>query len=197
MTRIALIRHAATKWNEDGRVQSTTDIPLSDNGRKTVHGWTVPSQISNFHWVSSPLSRAIETATILAGHDPHRTDIRLVEMDWAIWEGMTITQLRDEIGNPGEAWRAGGLDFKAPGGESQRQVQERLLDFFRNVAESGKPTVAVCHRGILRATLSLATQWDQTTPWPEQLLDDCAHIFNLTPNGSPQIDTLNIRLKKQ
>ena len=55
-------------------------------------------------------------------------------MDWAAWEGMTIDELRAEIGNPGEAWRAGGLDFKAPGGESQRDVQTRLLSFFAEVA---------------------------------------------------------------
>lgn len=194
MTLIALIRHAATDWNEGGRVQSTTDVPLSENGRNTVRSWKVPPHIEEFEWVSSPLSRATETAHLLSGQAPGRTDERLVEMDWAVWEGMTIAELRAEIGNPGEAWRAGGLDFKAPGGESQREVQDRILSFFRELATAGQPTVIVCHRGVVRATYSLAAQWDQTTPWPDDLSDDCTHIFRLQAHGHPEIVELNVPL---
>ena len=194
MTTIALIRHAATEWNEGGRVQSTTDVPLSDGGRETVRSWKAPSRLNEFQWVSSPLSRAVETANILAGAPPHRTDHRLVEMDWAVWEGMTIAELRTEIGHPGEAWRAGGLDFKAPGGESQRDVQTRLLSFYREVAEAQQPTVVVCHRGVVRATYSLAAEWDQKTPWPDTLGDNCVHLFRLQPHGHPEIEELNVPL---
>ncbi len=194
MTLIALIRHAATDWNEGGRVQSTTDVPLSDNGRETVRTWQSPPHIEEFDWISSPLSRAVETAEILSGTPPSRTDERLIEMDWAVWEGMTITELKAEIGNPGEAWRAGGLDFKAPGGESQREVQDRLLAVFRELADVGRPTVIVCHRGVVRATYSLAAEWDQTTPWPDTLADDCTHLFRLQTHGHPEIVELNIPL---
>jgi broad specificity phosphatase PhoE len=194
MTLIALIRHAATGWNEGGRVQSTTDVPLSENGRETVRTWQAPPHIAEFDWISSPLSRAVETATILSGFPPSRTDERLIEMDWAVWEGMTITELKAEIGNPGEAWRAGGLDFKAPGGESQREVQYRLLAVFRELVDAGRPTAIVCHRGVVRATYSLAAKWNQTTPWPDTLADDCTHLFHLQANGHPEIAELNVPL---
>lgn len=194
MTTIALIRHAATEWNECGRVQSVTDVPLSDGGRETVRSWKTPPQLAAFNWVSSPLVRAIETATLLAGEPPLRTDDRLVEMDWSVWEGMTIPELRAEIGHPGEAWRAGGLDFKAPGGESQREVQMRLLDFFREIVAAEQPTVIVCHRGVVRATYSLAANWDQKTAWPDTMADDCTHLFKLKPDGHPEILELNVPL---
>jgi broad specificity phosphatase PhoE len=197
MTLIALIRHAATGWNEGGRVQSTTDVPLSENGRETVRTWQAPPHIAEFDWISSPLSRAVETATILSGFPPSRTDERLIEMDWAVWEGMTITELKAEIGNPGEAWRAGGLDFKAPGGESQREVQYRLLAVFRELVEAGRPTTIVCHRGVVRATYSLAAKWNQTTPWPDTLADDCTHLFQLQANGHPEIAELNVPLTSE
>lgn len=196
MTLIALIRHAATDWNEGGRVQSMTDVPLSEGGREAVRNWQVPDHIAEFDWVSSPLSRAVETAAILAGAPPSRTDARLIEMDWAEWEGMTIAELRAAIGNPGEAWRAGGLDFKAPSGESQRDVQMRLLSFYRELVEEGRPTVIVCHRGVVRATYSLAAGWDQTTPWPDTLADDCTHIFRLGNEGHPAIERLNVPLNR-
>tara|TARA_B100000686_G_scaffold309843_1_gene352124 strand:+ start:348 stop:983 length:636 start_codon:yes stop_codon:yes gene_type:complete len=194
MTLIALIRHAATDWNEGGRVQSTTDVPLSEGGRSTVQSWHVPELLNGFDWVSSPLSRAVETASILSGHPPSNVDARLVEMDWGAWEGMTISELRAEIGHPGEAWRAGGLDFKGPDGESQRDVQTRLLSFFSEVADTMQPTVIVCHRGIVRATYSLAANWDQTTAWPDTLADDCTHLFRLSSDGHPSIEELNVPL---
>lgn len=194
MTLLTIIRHGATKWNEDGKVQSTTDVPLSVAGRRTVKTWKLPDNLANFEWVSSPLTRAIETAKLLSGQEPSYTDERLVEMDWSIWEGMTIAELKSNIGNLGKAWRAGGLDFKAPGGESQRDVQKRLLSFYREVVDMGRPKIIVCHRGIIRATYSLAVGWNQKTPWPTQLSDNCAQIFRLERNGHPKIEKLNVPL---
>ena len=46
MTLIALIRYAATDWNEGGRVQSTTDVPLSEGGRSAVRSWRVPGHLN-------------------------------------------------------------------------------------------------------------------------------------------------------
>lgn len=194
MTLFALIRHAPTEWNESGRVQSRTDVPLSAAGRAAAREWRVPDLLRGFDWISSPLSRAIETAHILTGTPPARTDPRLVEMDWGAWEGMDLHQLRAEIGNPSAAWREGGLDFLAPRGESQRDVQARLLALFREIAEAERPTIAVCHRGVVRATYSLAIDWDQTTPWPDKLDDECAHLFRLSADGTPVIERLNLPL---
>lgn len=194
MTLLALIRHAPTEWNEAGRVQSRTDIPLSETGRLAARGWRVPEPLHGFDWIASPLSRAVETARILTGAEPNRLDPRLVEMDWGVWEGLDLQQLRAEIGNPGAAWRAGGLDFLAPEGESQRDVQSRLLELFREIAEAARPTVAVCHRGVVRATYSLAADWDQTTPWPETLDDNSAQLFRLDASGFPRIERLNLPL---
>jgi probable phosphoglycerate mutase len=194
MTLLALIRHGPTEWNESGLVQSHTDVPLSAAGRKIVGDWRVPTDLAGSRWLSSPLGRAVETARILSGEQDIATDARLVEMDWGTWEGMDMKALRAEIGHPGEAWRAGGLDFRAPDGESQRDVQNRLLGLFAELSEAGTPTLATCHRGVVRATFALATGWDQTTSWPEVLRDDCVHLFALSTKGVPSTERLNIPL---
>ena len=193
MTLIALIRHGPTEWNETGVVQGRSDVPLSETGRAKVARWQQPMEITGFEWVSSPLRRAVETAEILSGATPP-TDDRLVEMDWSEWEGMTLPDLRARLGNLMEAWEADGLDFRAPGGESPREVQARLRPFLAERATAGRETVVVCHKGVIRALYALAVSWDMTDKAPDKLRDDCAHLFQLTPEGAPIPHRLNLPL---
>ncbi len=194
MVLIALLRHGPTEWNETGRVQSRTDMPLSVAGRAAVSQWHPGAELEGFQWIASPLRRAVETAELLATGSV-ATDDRLREMDWGVWEGMTLNALRVEIGNLREAWLAEGLDFRAPGGESQREVQDRLRSLFGMLAEADRPMVAVCHRGVIRATYSLATGWDQTTSWPETLRDGCAQLFTVERDGNLCVQRLNLSLE--
>lgn len=193
MTLLALIRHGPTEWNETGLVQGRTDVPLSDAGRNLVKSWRIPPELHGFEWVTSPLQRAHETAAMLTG-EPVATDHRLVEMDWAAWEGWTLTDLRAEIGNLMTAWEARGLDFRAPGGESPREVQVRLRPFLAERARAKQPTIAVCHRGVIRATYALAIGWDMTEKAPQKLADSCLQLFKLAEDGSPSVHRLDVPL---
>lgn len=193
MTLIALIRHGPTEWNETGIVQGRSDIPLSETGRTQIASYTLPKEIAGFDWVSSPLIRAMETANILTGR-PEPTDARLVEMDWSEWEGMTLPDLRVRLGNLMTAWEADGLDFRAPGGESPRDVQIRLRPFLAERATADRNTVIVCHKGVIRALYALAIGWDMTDKVPEKLHDDCTHLFKLAPDGAPTPHQLNVPL---
>lgn len=193
MTLLALIRHGPTEWNETGIVQGRSDIPLSETGRATVSTWKQPPDIEGFDWVSSPLRRAVETAQILAGRTAD-TDERLVEMDWSEWEGMNLPDLRAQLGNLMEAWEAKGLDFRAPGGESPREVQDRLRPFLAERAAARTETVAVCHKGVIRALYALSVSWDMTDKAPDKLHDNCAHLFELAADGAPRPYRLNVPL---
>lgn len=193
MTLLALIRHGPTEWNENGLVQGRSDIPLSERGRAKVEQWRVPEMLADFDWVASPLSRAQETAQILSGR-PVPGDARLVEMDWAVWEGRTLPDLRAELGNLMTAWEAKGLDFRAPGGESPREVQARLQPFLAERAEAGTPTVAVCHRGVIRAVYALAIDWDMMSKPPRRLADSTVQLFRLADDGMPSVHALDLPL---
>jgi probable phosphoglycerate mutase len=196
MVRFAVLRHAPTEWNAIGRVQGRTDIPLSDAGRDVASGWTVPPDIAEFQALASPLARTMETARLVLGFDA-ATDERLVEMDWAVWEGRALPNLRAELGDLMAAWEAKGLDFRAPGGESPRDVQERLLPLLADVAIAGQATLAVTHKGVIRALYALATGWDMTDKPPDKLQDDCLHIFALSVDGMPTVDQLNLPLSEE
>lgn len=66
---IFLLRHGETNWNQEGRLQGRTDIPLNQNGRSQIrHSAEILAELSpGIDLIfSSPLSRARESAEIVA-----------------------------------------------------------------------------------------------------------------------------------
>ena len=194
MTDLALIRHGMTAWNETGRIQGRREIPLSEAGRRAIGDWRLPPELRDYRWVSSPLIRALETARLLGAPKDVSTDPRLMEMDWGDWEGFTLPDLREKHGAEMRANEARGPDFRPPGGESEREVLARVADWLRDVGARGAPTLAIVHKGIIRATIALATGWDlESKPKPE-FERNAIHIFEIDADGAPSIRRLNVKL---
>lgn len=196
MSRLLLIRHGPTAWNEAGRIQGRSDQPLSPAGRAAVAAWTLPVEAGGARWLCSPLARARETAAILHG-GPVEAEPRLVETDWGAWEGRTLAGLRDELGAEMAANEARGLDFRPPGGESPRAVQERLGPLLAELAERPGTVLAVTHKGVIRALYALACGWDMRSRPPAKLRDACAQLFTVAAGGEPRLTRLNIPLKER
>ncbi|CAO3415984.1 histidine phosphatase family protein [Azospirillum endophyticum] len=191
MTTLLILRHGPTAWNAEGRIQGSIDEPLSDAGRMRVAHYRLPPESAGLRWVASPKRRAWETALLL-GLAP-MPEPRIVEMDWGEWEGQRTEDLRADGRIPTRHDRL-GLDFKAPGGESPREVQVRLRSWITDLAKEGRPTGAVAHNGILRALYSLATGWDMRDDPAVELRDGCAHLFQIVRDGTPEVVRMNISL---
>lgn len=194
MTVLVLIRHGPTTWNAQGRMQGQADRPLSAAGRHQVETWRVPEAWRDYDWITSPLSRARDTAKMLIGRIPP-ADPRLVEMSWGQWEGRRLPDLRDELGEAFDRMATGGVDFQRPGGESPRQVQDRVRPLLAELARRRRPTVAVTHRGVIRAVYAEAVEWDMKDEPPHELRDDCAHVFALDTKGAPRLERINVSLR--
>ena len=192
MTALALIRHGPTPWNEQGFLQGRQDLPLSETGEAAVRQWRLPALFQNFTLVSSPLRRCRQTAASLGARDP-RIEPRLIEIDWGDWEGPEGAVLRANTPRHREA-QGGGLDLSPPGGESPRQVQQRLAPWLQDVAAAGTPTLAISHKGIIRAIYALATGWTMLGKPEHQMSWDCVQLFTLDSQGHPSIERLNIPL---
>jgi probable phosphoglycerate mutase len=55
------------------------------------------------------------------------------------------------------------------------------------------PTLAVTHRGVIRALLAEATGWDMRGKPPAKLDWEAAHLFVLDAHGKPSVERLNVR----
>jgi broad specificity phosphatase PhoE len=196
VTPFVLIRHGPTLWNEEKRLQGHIDQPLSDAGREEVRRWRLPADLRGYRWLVSPLGRAVETARLLGIAEPE-TEPRLKEMSWGDWEGQRLPDLRETLGADMTDLENRGLDLRPPGGESPRLLQERLKPLLAEIGRDGRPTAAVCHRGVIRALFSLASGWDMLGKPPVKVKNACCHRFLIDAEGRPQVEAMNQPLKPQ
>ena len=194
MTPLAMIRHGPTAWNSEKRLQGHTDVPLSAEGRETVLSWQIPPELESYRWVASPLSRAVETATLLSARAPE-IEPRLREMHYGDWEGLKLPELRQSLGEVMAANEARGVDFQPDGGERPRDVQERLNSWLADLGQAAAPTVAVSHHGVLRALYSLATGWNMVDPLPQKFLWGAMHCFHVASDGQVSVDRINVSIE--
>jgi broad specificity phosphatase PhoE len=184
MVPLVLIRHGPTDWNRERRIQGRSDRPLDPEGVAALRRLVLPQAWAGYDWVTSPLARARQTAAVL-GHPEAAVEPALIEMDWGEWEGRRLAELRADPGAEMARREGAGLDFAAPGGESPRQVQARLAPWLGRLAAAGRPTVAVGHKGVMRALYALATGWDMTGEAPDRLRPYRAFGFLVDAAGSP------------
>lgn len=152
LTTFALVRHGQTDWNAERRLQGSTDIPLNDVGRGQARA--AVGILAPYEWdaiVSSPLSRAAETADLIAeglGLTVARRVPELTERSFGPAEGM-------QAGPELEALRVPG-GFK--GAESEDEAADRGIAALEALAEEfrGQRLLVVTHGTLLRVTLSRA-----------------------------------------
>jgi probable phosphoglycerate mutase len=152
----------------------------------------LPRSVAGFQALSSPLRRCLETASLL--HLSPAVDQRLIEMDWGGYEGHTLADLQQRFGFDLAANEARGLDFRPPDGESPRDVQHRVDPLLAEVAAAARPTIAVTHRGVIRAVYARAIGWDMKDDPPHELDLYALHVFDLAPGGRPAVGRLNLPL---
>ncbi len=161
MSTLYLLRHFPTDWNAEKRVQGRTDIPLSAQSLKVLSEIELSSGWRQYRWLSSPLTRARQTAAGLGITDVEVMEL-LQEMHWGEFEGMVLSVIEQQI----ELQRIEpptGLHFRPPSGESPAEVCTRLQSFLSTL--SAEDTVAVTHKGVIRAAISIATGWDMEAPY--------------------------------
>lgn len=193
MIEIGLIRHFPTDWNAAGKLQGRRDVPLSAAAKSDLAMHSLPDAWTGLPVVSSPLSRARETAEHLS-HGPVRLDPRLVEVDFGVWEGQTAEALKRDPAmayRPMEEW---GWDFAPPQGEPLRKLADRLLAV---LGEIEAPCILVTHRGVIRCILALATGWNYLGEAPFRIKRASLHPVTLSEGGVPRAIAPPIKLVRK
>lgn len=146
-----LVRHGETEWARLGRHTGRTDIPLTALGREQAVAVEVRLAGRPFARVlSSPLSRALDTARLAGFADRVETSDDLLEWDYGADEGRTTPEIR--IDRPGWTIWADG----PRAGETIEQVASRVDRVIAIARETTGDTVVFAHGHVLRV---LAARW--------------------------------------
>jgi broad specificity phosphatase PhoE len=160
-------RHGETDWNAEGRWQGQTDVPLNDVGRAQAKALGARLRAEGIRLiVSSDLSRARETAEIVAGElglGLDCVDAAFRERAYGIFEGLT----REEcVARYPAEWASfeGDPRTPPPGVEPLSEVAGRMLIGLRRVTERGtQPALIVSHGRAIRSLAGVITG-ESTTP---------------------------------
>jgi broad specificity phosphatase PhoE len=152
-TIVGLLRHGQTDWNIDFRLQGVTDIPLNSTGiaQAKAAAKAIPQGYWNFV-ASSPLTRAVDTAQIVAQQIsiPELViEPLLLERSFGDAEGMTHAE-----------WKAAYPDGMPPGGESLELLRTRAIRLLEHLLAQyrGTKVLAVSHGALIRKLVRMVSQ---------------------------------------
>jgi probable phosphoglycerate mutase len=156
-TTMHLIRHGSHDMLGRGLAGRLAGLHLDDSGRAEADAIAADlAKLPLTALVSSPLERALETATPVAARSglPVRIDSDLNELDFGRWTGASFEALRDD-----PEWHAFNR-FRSsagiPGGETMLDAQARAIRAVRRIVrEHAEGEVAIfCHADIVKAILA-------------------------------------------
>lgn len=195
--RVMVIRPGETEWNKIGRWQGHVAVPLNELGRaqaERLGRFMQPIGVNALY--SSDLRRARDTAQIISQHTGVKPifDQRLRERAMGEWQGLVMDDIISWYPQEYERLQADPEGFQVPGGESRRQVIQRVQTAFNDiVARGGEVITIISHTTALRLLLdalvpetdpyriqfhnmSVTTLINENDTWRISQLDDVSHL---------------------
>ncbi len=186
-TELYLIRHGETDWNRTGRFQGQSDVPMNATGIGQAHRigrrlsqLVTPQRANELDVVSSPLLRARQTADVVCqalGLDigALRISDTLAELSFGEWEGLTTEEIKLAYPEHRRARKRDRWNVSAPGGES---FGERIPELGLFLANIDRPTVLVCHAGVIRICLYLLGAVDRQSALISPISHDRIYVWS-------------------
>jgi probable phosphoglycerate mutase len=164
-TRLYLVRHGATQLSAEDRFAGAVNVELSEEGKYQAGRLAERLADDSITTVyCSPLTRTVQTATILA--TPHTLplihDDGLREIHHGHWEGMRRADVESQFPDEYAAWEEDPFTFAPEGGEAGVNVIARALPVIRKIVleHRGQNVIVVSHKATLRLLISSLLGFD-------------------------------------
>lgn len=197
-TRIVLVRHGETPWNQEKRFQGHTDIALNAKGIEQAHRLGLAlAQMAHMvpeSAISSDLGRAQHTANILLEYAPGLslfTDPMLRERHYGHLAGLTGDEMQQKSPSEYTALTTRQPNSTIQGGESLSAFYTRVTQAFLTLLEKqrGQTVLVVSHGGVLDCIYRLCTNTPLQAP-RQWLVPNCAiNVIDFDLKGKNEILT--------
>ena len=157
MTELILARHGQTEWNVGKIFRGRVDVNLDEVGVKQAE--LLGKYLSNCELeavYSSPLKRALDTATIVARY--HKVDVHtaggLIDLDYGKWQSLPEQEVKRLYPALLNKWHNNPHKVRMPGGESLEDVRGRVIELVDDVLSKYQSRVLlVSHRVVLKVLI--------------------------------------------
>ncbi len=196
MTRIIVVRHGQTAWNEGQgeRFRGRAEVELDDKGIKQAGATAARlAQWEAAAIYSSPLKRALSTANILA--EPLKLQVQptegLIDIDYGRWQGLSLKEAVEDDSKLYELWLKSPHLVTFPQGESLEQVQKRVVSAVESLVPQhpGQSIVLVSHKVVCKVLFCSLLGLDTSHFWELQQ-DPCA--INLVEVGENAVAIVSL-----
>lgn len=151
-TRLILIRHGRTSWNEQRRYCGFRNIGLSFGGRQEAKRLKKRLKVGRVDKIyTSDRKRAIQTAKIVFGNKAIEKVADLKEMHFGVFEGLTYKEVMKRYPNIYKKWMDNPYSVTMPQGESLLDFKKRVNAAFKKIVRLNrdKTVACVCHGGTI------------------------------------------------
>jgi ribonuclease H / adenosylcobalamin/alpha-ribazole phosphatase len=197
-TRLILVRHGETALTKQGRYSGRGDVPLSDEGQ--AQAMAAGGRVAGISRdvtavVSSPLSRCVRTAELIAaevGGVPVTVVDDLIECDFGDWEGLTFAEVQSRWPSEMTAW-LGSTSVAPPGGESFQAVAKRTRSAMATILKSYAGGVVVVVSHVSPIKLILRDALAASDAFLHRLFLDAAGVSTMDawPDGNIAVRSVN------
>lgn len=196
MTEIIIIRHGETEWNQTGRFQGHSDVPLSKTGRAQAETLGQNLAINYVDAIyASDLIRAMETAAPLAARFGLTVtpDPLLRELNFGAWEGRSFSDVNAENPNAMKQFYNDPECADIPDSEPFPDFQKRVAGRVREIAElhRGKRIVIVSHGASIRILLADILAMPIRSIWHISQLNTAVNKIRFEDDGFAIVTLMN------
>jgi broad specificity phosphatase PhoE len=136
--RLILVRHGATDWNQQRRVQGLSNLGLNETGKKQAGALAQALKDQRVDAIyTSPLRRAQETATAISRF--HQVEVvpldGLKELDVGEVDGMTYEDMKIHHSEFFTKWMADFSAVRLPGGGTVPELRDRCCAAVKDILE--------------------------------------------------------------
>jgi len=180
VTRIIIIRHGQTKWNEgEGeRFRGRANLDLDEQGIRQAEATAARiSQWQVNRIYSSPLKRSMSTAQILAR--PFNLQAQplegLIDIDFGTWQGLSPAEVARRDSELYSLWLHCPHLVTFSQGESLDQVRDRVAITFDRLLQQhqGQTIVVISHKVVCKVLICHLIGLDNSHFWQVEQ-DTCA-----------------------
>lgn len=198
MTKVMLVRHGLTAWNNIGKMQGTSNVHLSPDGLHQARLLAAHCPFFTASAVySSPLARAETTALILANRFSLQVQTvpEFRETNFGDWEGKILRDIAKEDPINFEKFFMQPDELKIPGAETFLETQERAMIALKKILAAHKDEkdaqiIIVAHGAINRVILSKILEMPLKKMWSLSQFNTAVNIFR-EDEGRFTVDLIN------